>query len=1493
MVESAGAALSTASPAGAAPAAAPATGAPAPVTTLYAPGQSGTRSDALKALLKSHISENGGNTPTLPSERVAALKTLLQEHISANGGTPPESTLEVAALPANAPPTDAAHSILLDLSRYVQEDGNLASVKLKLSDPQAGSLTAPVTDSVTFSADNKTGVLLLQGESDALHDLLSNLRLIPGRDPASFRLDVIVEADNRSTHHFVPMIFDQPDGRYIPLRPISEIHSFGRAQLPDLDIESNLFDSFGENSFSFASRLLEHTPPLYALSDRLASGSVLNNSRGLDNIEIGSSLDIGSGGGSGGGNAGGNGGGNSGGGNGSIPPVLTPDGGTPPINLAPFAQANHYTDYAGVKQYFFLTDSNGTGLLDNDSDPEGDVISFVGIDSVTLQGGTINVLPNGKFVYTPPNGFLGADNAHYTISDGQGNLSQGLVVFISDGAILLTPSPTDFLIGGSAFSGIASNWQSTDSVEGNGSHSLTLTSGMVTVDLTTYDLVSGVRSFILQGDAAHSFTFSADYLSRSAISGSLSVSSEATSFGVNLDAGALDATGDIALSALGSGNTLIGGDGDDTLSGHAGDTLTGGAGDDQAIILSGTLADTLNGASNIGGIESLDLTGSDAAHDITVQDAYFAGLDDTTLAIDISGLSSSIQIDASALSSSYGVAITAGNGNSTLQGGAGADSLSFAEQTAGLNIDLSADSATQGATSYDISGFETVTGSAFSDTIRGSLADELLQGGGGDDHIHASTASSDYAFSNLVMHLDATNAGSITLATGVSQWNDLSGYGNDATQGTAGNQPANGGDISGQNAIVFDGTNDYFGVADTSDINTSSQNERSVFVQFETGADVTTRQVIYEQGGGSNGFGIYIIGGQLYVGAWKSSGASFGLFLSGAVAANTEYSAGFVFDFPGNEFRGYLDGNLLGTLAVPQSQGGHSGDIGIGALNNASYFHDIGADNGSTGYFFQGAISEVLNYAYALTEVEQASLANYLASKYIASGNGDTLSGGEGADNFYWSDTNTATATRADHISDFSSAEGDKINLTDTSASAFYLTGNTALSGIAGEVAWQQDGSDTRIQLDRDGDGTADLEIVLDGINASDLSRDDFTLPDMSLSGSASDESLYGGIGNDTISGGLGDDTIYGGAGNDEIYGGSSGSYTPNDGAFWLDPSNAGSLTLSGGVQQIDDLFGSTNDASQGSAGARPQIQAAGLNGLNTMLFDGTNDILTLSSAADINTSNQSERTVFLTFETSADITSRQYLYEQGGSTNGFSIYIYNGEVYVAAWRSGGSDINHFLHTTIDANTAYTVGFVFDYGTTNTFSGYLNGTMFDSGTVTMEQSSHSDAMGIGGINGGTLSESGSASGSYFNGEIGEIVNFDRALDAAERQNLEAYLSTKWGTPFNGSTTDDDVLVGGLGNDTITGGAGQDTMTGGEGNDIFAFLDLEDSTTANPDVITDFTQGQDKLDVSALGFTAASDFTITNDGTTTTVDDGAGFTITLNGALVLTDSDFLF
>ncbi|MEL6208515.1 MAG: hypothetical protein AAFR47_24985, partial [Pseudomonadota bacterium] len=136
-------------------------------------------------------------------------------------------------------------------------------------------------------------------------------------------------------------------------------------------------------------------------------------------------------------------------------------------------------------------------------------------------------------------------------------------------------------------------------------------------------------------------------------------------------------------------------------------------------------------------------------------------------------------------------------------------------------------------------------------------------------------------------------------------------------------------------------------------------------------------------------------------------------------------------------------------------------------------------------------------------------------------GASDLLTGGAEADTFRFED-----AFGTDTITDFE----DGIDVIDLQ--------NITLVGGFGGLTITQNGSDARVDT---GQGV----IVLEGVDAADLSEADFIFPDNiegtdageTLDGTSGDDVILGLGGNDTLNGGGGRDLLDGGAGNDVIRG--------------------------------------------------------------------------------------------------------------------------------------------------------------------------------------------------------------------------------------------------------------------------------------------------------------------------------------------------------------------
>jgi Ca2+-binding RTX toxin-like protein len=112
----------------------------------------------------------------------------------------------------------------------------------------------------------------------------------------------------------------------------------------------------------------------------------------------------------------------------------------------------------------------------------------------------------------------------------------------------------------------------------------------------------------------------------------------------------------------------------------------------------------------------------------------------------------------------------------------------------------------------------------------------------------------------------------------------------------------------------------------------------------------------------------------------------------------------------------------------------------------------------------------------------------------------DTLIGGAGADRFvYGSVGQSPVGAGADRITDFSHAQGDRIDLGAMDANAtvvgdqaFAFIGTTAFTHHAGELRFAVSGGNTVVSGDVNGDGVADFNIVLTG--AITLVAADFVL---------------------------------------------------------------------------------------------------------------------------------------------------------------------------------------------------------------------------------------------------------------------------------------------------------------------------------------------------------------------------------------------------------------
>ncbi len=195
------------------------------------------------------------------------------------------------------------------------------------------------------------------------------------------------------------------------------------------------------------------------------------------------------------------------------------------------------------------------------------------------------------------------------------------------------------------------------------------------------------------------------------------------------------------------------------------------------------------------------------------------------------------------------------------------------------------------------------------------------------------------------------------------------------------------------------------------------------------------------------------------------------------------------------------------------------------------------------------------------------------------------------------------------------------------------------------------------------------------------------------------------------------------------------------------------------------------------------------INGKPVLTFDGVNSRLQIPTSTFINSAGPyASRTMNFVFKTSADVTARQVLFEEGDAQKGLNAYIDGGKIYAGAWNIPNNGPNSpwgplFVNSSsIEINKSYILTISFD-DARDVLEAYLNGTLINSVTGVGNLYSHS-APSIGYSENGTYfhTEPSNASGFVFNGSIAEIVSYNLE-NSAERKLIENHLSIKYNIPL--------------------------------------------------------------------------------------------------------------
>lgn len=249
------------------------------------------------------------------------------------------------------------------------------------------------------------------------------------------------------------------------------------------------------------------------------------------------------------------------------------------------------------------------------------------------------------------------------------------------------------------------------------------------------------------------------------------------------------------------------------------------------------------------------------------------------------------------------------------------------------------------------------------------------------------------------------NAEELTNADGsnVSDFTDLSPNGQVINQGTTSSQPnMNFAGPNGKKELDFNGTSDVLDIGDDALINTSSfYQQKYITMAFSTSGDISSRQIVYEQGGGTRGISMYIDGGEFYFHIWSNAddngtnsrwgvgSATGAFFVNAPVTANEDYVVSFTYQTDGGTggtLQGFINGTSAGSIPLNTVSNTHEprlyahGDNGgLGGTIGSTRFHD----NTSSFSPFSGAIQEVIHYSDAPYNFSRRIIVeNYMAVKY-------------------------------------------------------------------------------------------------------------------------------------------------------------------------------------------------------------------------------------------------------------------------------------------------------------------------------------------------------------------------------------------------------------------------------------------------------------------------------------------------------------------------------
>ena len=212
---------------------------------------------------------------------------------------------------------------------------------------------------------------------------------------------------------------------------------------------------------------------------------------------------------------------------------------------------------------------------------------------------------------------------------------------------------------------------------------------------------------------------------------------------------------------------------------------------------------------------------------------------------------------------------------------------------------------------------------------------------------------------------------------------------------------------------------------------------------------------------------------------------------------------------------------------------------------------------------------------------------------------------------------------------------------------------------------------------------------------------------------------------------------------------------------LWLDANDRSTITESGDkVSQWDDKSGNGNDVTQGTGAFQPATQSDAQNGKNVLTFDGTNHFM--NSVFDSSLDLRNDFTIIYVAKTDDIAAARRAL-----ATDGYATGVASSArtQYTALGVQDYSSANDYWNTSLHIINTMTMD------SSNDAIFYKNNAVFSSPTGANPANATTTGIFIGSRENGTQK---------WDGEIAEILIFNKVLNASERLEVNTYLSNKWG-----------------------------------------------------------------------------------------------------------------